>query len=128
MSEIININFDFNNEQNDQPAEKPSIHLNPDSKFNNAPKETYCKVMKRFSMFDGLGHNLTECVDYDQALADAGLDYTGEKKSIYLGNGNIIPDNFAVVKATMKIRYLVLLETNIRPLVTERHLKLPEKS
>lgn len=99
MSKIININFDFNNEQNDQPAEKPSIHLNPDSKFNNAPKETYYKVMKRFSMFDGLGHNLTECVDYDQALADAGLDYTGEKKPIYLGNGNVIPDNFAVVKS-----------------------------
>ena len=98
MINITNIDYNFNNENN-QPVEKPAIHLNADSKFNNAPKETYFKVMKRFSAFDGLGHDLTQCDNYEQAMTEADLNYTGEKKPIYLGNGNVIPDNFAVVKS-----------------------------
>jgi phage/plasmid-like protein (TIGR03299 family) len=107
MSEIININFDFNNE-NKQLVEKPAIHLNADSKFNNAPGATYHKVMSKFAqfgcmarkgMFDGLGHDLTQCESYEQAMSEADLNYTGEKKPIYLANGSVIPDNFAVVKS-----------------------------
>ena len=95
MSEITNIYINETNE----PANKPSIYINEGSKFNTAPAETKYKVMKRFSMFDGIGHDLTQCDSYECAMNEAGLNYTGEKKPIYLADGTLINDNFAVVKS-----------------------------
>jgi len=104
MSEIININFDFNNEQNNQTA----IKINENSMFNTAPEETKQKVyshmsgfggMVRKSIFDGVGHDLTQCEEYECAMEEAGINYTGEKSSIYLADGTIIPNNFAITKS-----------------------------
>ena len=75
------------------------IRINTNSKYNSAPAATINKVMKRFSMFDGIGLDLTGSETYDDALQDAGIDYTAEKKPLFLENGTLLKDNFAVVKS-----------------------------
>ncbi len=50
-------------------------------------------------MFDGVGLDLTNARSFDDALNMAGLDYTAEKAPIFLENGNMIENNFAVVKS-----------------------------
>ena len=81
-----------------------------DSLYNNN-KQVHDKVLKRFSVFDGLGLDLTEYEDYKKVLWASGLDYTAEKRNIFLGEkaeenakeetvlGRMVPDNFAVVKS-----------------------------
>lgn len=57
------------------------------------------KVLKRFSMFDGTGVDLTECGSYNEAMEIAGLDYTGEKQKMFLADGSEVSNNFCVVKS-----------------------------
>lgn len=57
------------------------------------------KVLRRFSMFDGTGSDLTGCSTYDEALEKTGLDYTATVEKLYLGNGQELKNNFAVVKS-----------------------------
>ena len=64
--------------------------------YNTA--EGRAKVLKRFSMFDSVGQDLTACDTLDEALASAGLNYTGIKTPIYLPDGTEIQNFFAVTK------------------------------
>ena len=64
------------------------------------------KILKRFSMFDGVGLDLTNARTFDDALVMAGLDYTAEKKPIFLADGQEIKDHFAVVKSDEPSRVL----------------------
>ena len=57
------------------------------------------KVLKRFSMFDGTGVDLTRCDSYEEAMTTAGLNYTGQKQKMYLEDGSIVSNNFCVVKS-----------------------------
>ena len=57
------------------------------------------KVLKRFSMFDNAGIDITNTSSYEEALTAAGLDYTIDKKPIYLENGMKIEGKFAAVKS-----------------------------
>ncbi len=58
--------------------------------------EGRAKVLKRFSMFDSVGQDLTACDTLDEALASAGLNYTGIKTPIFLPDGTEV----AVTKDT----------------------------
>lgn len=60
-------------------------------------KELKDKILRRFSMFDNAGLDLTSCTTYDEALEAAGLDYHAKKVPIYLGGEVEIPDRYAVV-------------------------------
>lgn len=75
------------------------IRIYNNSRFNTAPKETYNKVVKRFSMFDGTGHDLTDCNTYDEALLNGDLDYSAEKQKIFLEDGSLIKNHYAMVKS-----------------------------
>ena len=57
------------------------------------------KVLKRFSMFDGTGVDLTTCNSYEEAMATANLDYTGEKRKLFLEDGTEVKNSFCVVKS-----------------------------
>lgn len=56
-------------------------------------------ILKRFSMFDGVGLDLSQATSYDEALTMAGLDYTAEKAPLFLENGQRVNDHFAVLKS-----------------------------
>lgn len=66
--------------------------------YNTA--EGRAKVLKRFSMFDSVGQDLTACETLDEALASAGLNYTGIKTPIFLPDGTEVQNFFAVTKDT----------------------------
>lgn len=57
------------------------------------------KVLRRFSMFDGTGTDLRGINSYEDALNEAGINYTAEKQPIYLEDGTIINNYFASVKS-----------------------------
>ena len=61
--------------------------------------QTRNTILRRFSMFDGVGLDLTGAQTYDEALSIAGLDYTAEKAPLFLGNGMEVPNHFAVTKS-----------------------------
>ena len=67
--------------------------------YNSRLVDPRKKVLSRFSMFDGVGLDLTECNSYDEALLNAGLDYTANKEPIYLADGTKVEDFFASVKS-----------------------------
>ena len=67
--------------------------------YYQSNSETRNKILRRFSMFDGAGLDLTSARTFDDALDMAGLDYTAEKAPIFLANGKPIENNFAVVKS-----------------------------
>jgi len=69
------------------------------SNYFDENSRTRAKILRRFSMFDGVGLDLRGVESYDQALSDAGLDYTAEKKPMFLENGIQIPNAFASVKS-----------------------------
>ena len=68
-----------------------------DSKYNETKGKNI--VLRRFSMFDGVGHDLRECETYDEALWGAGIDYTGEKKLMFLEDGRTVENNYCVCKS-----------------------------
>ena len=82
-----------------------NINIINDSLYNSNQK-VHDKVLKRFSVFDGLGLDLTEYDDYDKALWAAGLDYTAEKRDLFLESGQKLDNNFAVVKSDEPERVL----------------------
>lgn len=69
------------------------------SNYYQTNSETRNKILKRFSMFDGVGLDLAQATTYDDALSMAGLDYTAEKSPLYLADGTQVQNHFAVVKS-----------------------------
>lgn len=69
------------------------------SLYQSAPAKVKNKVMRRFSMFDGTGADLTTCENYDEALLTAELDYGATKETLHLSDGTQVPDTFAFVKS-----------------------------
>ena len=67
--------------------------------YYNTNTSTRNKILRRFSMFDGVGLDLTRADSYETALQMAGLDYTAEKAELYLADGKRVDDHFAVVKS-----------------------------
>lgn len=62
-------------------------------------KDTRNTILKRFSMFDGVGLDLTGAKSYDEALEMSGLDYTADKVPLYLADGTKIENHFGVAKS-----------------------------
>lgn len=67
--------------------------------YYQSNSSTRNKILKRFSMFDGVGLDLTGARSFDDALNMAGLDYTAEKSPLFLANGTEVKDHFAVIKS-----------------------------
>lgn len=76
-----------------------NIYTNKNSLYSKGGAELQNKILKRFSMFDGVGYDLTDTSSYDEALEAAGLDYTAEKLKTYLEDGMEIPGYYATVKS-----------------------------
>lgn len=76
-----------------------NINTNNNSLYSKGGAELQNKILKRFSMFDGVGYDLTNTSSYDEALDTAGLDYTAEKVKTYLEDGTEIPGYYATVKS-----------------------------
>ena len=57
------------------------------------------KFDSRKNYFDGAGMPITGCQKTEQAIKLAELDYTVEKRPIYLGDGIPVKDNFCTVKS-----------------------------
>lgn len=62
-------------------------------------QQTRMKILKRFSMFDGVGLDLTQVKSYDDALWAAGIDYTAKKVPLYLKDGTEVQNHFGVTKS-----------------------------
>lgn len=77
-----------------------SIIINNNSLYNNKQAaKAQSKIMRRFSMFDGTGFDLTNCETFDEALSNGNLDYSADKVGIFLKNGKEIEDHFAITKS-----------------------------
>ena len=74
------------------------INIMQGTKFNSSI-EAQNKIMSRFSMFHGVGTDLTSTSTYDQALNKAELDYTAIKSALFLEDRTMIKNNFAMVKS-----------------------------
>lgn len=85
----------------------------------NLNRDVQKKILKRFSMFDSAGFDLTECDTYDEALTEAGLDYSAEKKPLFIqdNEGKLIEvsDNFAFVKSDEPSRILGIMGNQYMP-------------
>ena len=69
------------------------------SNFYDTNAATRNTILRRFSMFDGVGLDLGGCDTFDEALKSAGLDYTGKCMEMNLSGYDLtIPDHYAVVK------------------------------
>ena len=75
-----------------------SIIINGNSLINKN-KDGYNAIMRRFSMFDGAGFDLTKADSYEEALSVAKLDYSANKEPLYLKSGYELPNNFAITKS-----------------------------
>lgn len=73
--------------------------MNYTTNYYKTNTDTRNKILKRFSMFDGVGLDLTGAKSYDEALKMSGLDYTAEKVSLYLADGTKIENHFGVAKS-----------------------------
>lgn len=67
--------------------------------YYNTNMKTREKVLRRFSMFDGTGADLREAKSYEEALNSANINYSAEKKPIYLADGTEITGHYATVKS-----------------------------
>lgn len=85
----------------------------------NLDRNVQQKILKRFSMFDSAGFDLTGCDTYDEALEEAGLDYTAEKKSLFImddeNNPIEVAGNFAFVKSNEPSRVLGIMGNQYTP-------------
>ena len=58
---------------------------NGNNKYNEASAKVKGKMMRRFSVFDGAGEDLTDCEHLDEVLTKAKLDYSAVKcKTFYM--------------------------------------------
>lgn len=103
------------------------------SLYNVADRDVQAKILKRFSMFDGVGIDLTDCDTYDEALEAAGLDYTAEKKELFIQGDKMtaagvidgvpvmvpsykeVKDTFAFVKSDEPSRILGIMGNQYTP-------------
>lgn len=69
------------------------------SNYYDENRDTRNKILKRFSAFDSVGLDLRDVNSYDEALQASGLDYTAEKRKMFLENGIEVPNAFACVKS-----------------------------
>lgn len=89
----------------------------------NTDRNVQEKILKRFSMFDGTGFDLTQCDTYDEALNEAGLDYTAEKKPLFLAHEgedgerfyNEVQGTYAFVKSDDDSKILGIMGNQYTP-------------
>ncbi len=68
------------------------------SNYYRTNEQTRMKILKRFSMFDGVGLDLSGASSYDEALAGAGLDYSAKKVKLFLEDGTEVKNHFGAAK------------------------------
>ena len=67
--------------------------------YYNTDTQIKQRVLKRFSMFDNAGLDISNSSSYEEALSNAGIDYEVERKELYLGSGVQVPDTYAMVRS-----------------------------
>ncbi len=80
--------------------------MNYATNYYKTNTDTRNKILKRFSMFDGVGLDLTGAKSYDEALEMSGLDYSADKVPLYLADGTKLENHFGVVKSDNHARVL----------------------
>lgn len=73
--------------------------MNYATNYYKTNADTRNTILKRFSMFDGVGLDLTRAKSYDEALAMSGLDYTANKVPLFLADGTKLENHFGVTKS-----------------------------
>jgi phage/plasmid-like protein (TIGR03299 family) len=73
--------------------------MKPVTNYYDSNVQTKMKILKRFSMFDGVGFDLTKAKSYGDALDMAGLDYSATKVPIFTESGKEIENHFGVAKS-----------------------------
>ena len=68
------------------------------SNYYNTNENLRNKILRRFSMFDNAGLDISNETDYESALHAAGLDYEVTKVPIYLDGGIKIPNKYSTVR------------------------------
>lgn len=69
------------------------------SNYYKTNTQTRMTILKRFSMFDGVGFDLTGSSSYDEALANAGLDYTAKMVKLFLEDGTEVKNHYGAAKS-----------------------------
>ena len=85
------------------------------------------KVLKRFSMFDNAGLDISNCTEYGEALEQAGLNYSAVKKEMFLENGIKVPDKFAIVKSDDESKVLGVVGNQYVPVSNEDAFDIAEE-
>lgn len=88
------------------------------------------KVLRRFSMFDGTGADLTACESYDEALQTAQLDYTGVKTPLYVKNNDDyieVKDHYCVVKSDDPTMHIGVVGKDYNPVSNREAFGIAEE-
>lgn len=85
------------------------------------------KVLRRFSMFDNAGLDLTTCTSYEDALQAAGLNYHVQKVPLFLEGGIAVPDRYATVCDMDPSTVLGIVGKSYQPLDNKEAFELVEE-
>lgn len=84
--------------------------------YYNSNMKTREKIIRRFSMFDGTGSDLRNTSNYEEALNEAEINYSANKKPIYLADGSEISGHFATVKSDSENTVLGIVGEQYTPI------------
>lgn len=84
------------------------------SNYYDSNANTRDTILKRFSMFDGVGIDLRDATDYDDALWRAGIDYSAVKLPLFTEDGVRVPQHYAAVKSDDPSRVLGIVGNQYR--------------
>lgn len=89
------------------------------------------KVLKRFSMFDGTGADLTNCESYEEALGTAQLDYTGIKVPIFIKANEEeyepVQDHYCVIKSDDPSKHIGVVGKDYKPVSNREAFGIAEE-
>lgn len=97
------------------------------SNYYDSSVELKNKILRRFSMFDNAGLDLTSQTNYSEALAAAGLDYKVKKVPLYLDGGYEIPNKFATIKENEPDKALGIVGNSYVPMNNEDAFELADE-
>lgn len=97
------------------------------SNYYNENADLKNKILKRFSMFDNAGLDLTNYTDYTEALKAAGLNYKVKKVPLYIEGGYEIPGRFATIKEDEPDKALGIVGSSYVPMNNEDAFELADE-
>lgn len=97
------------------------------SNYYNESTDLKNKILKRFSMFDNAGLDLTGHTDYTEVLEAAGLDYKVKKVPLYIEGGFEVPGRFATVREDAPDQALGIVGSSYVPMNNEDAFEIADE-